>query len=63
MKRKLEAVLEKMNQTELAAIMGCYPSRISQILSGEQDAFVHYEDGNIAEIRYSRDVVIRRKND
>ena len=61
MKRKLETVLGGMSQTELAGIMGCEPSRISQLNSSEHDVYVNYVDGEISTISYLREILIERK--
>ena len=62
MKRKLETVLKGMTQTELARIMGCEPSRISQLNTSEHDVYVNYVGGEIDTITYMREILIERKS-
>jgi len=61
MKRKLETVLKGMSQTELAGIMGCEPSRISQLHSSDHNVYVNYVDNEISSITYLREILIERK--
>lgn len=61
MKRKLKTVLKGMSQADLAGIMGCDQSRISQLQSSDHDVYVNYVDDEISSISYYRQILIERK--
>jgi len=60
-RKRIQTVLKAMTQQQLADVFGFERSNISKLLNNQEDVYVHFENGEISEIRYSRDVVIRRR--
>lgn len=62
MRQKIQTVLSKMSQCELAAIMGCDQSNISKIASRKEPVWVCFDGNNLIQtIEYERKVILKRK--
>lgn len=62
MRQKIQTVLSKMSQCELADIMGCNQPTISKIASRKEQVWVNFDlDNLIQTIEYDRKVILKRK--